>query len=174
MRKVILGLIIVVALGLPGASRARVTAKDVQVAARVLYFTATPFTGVVKLGIVYDPAIATSAADKQALSGILGTGLVVGSVTLVPVLVPLNKLNSTTVDVLFLTAGLGSVAAEVGTRAAAAKILCITTDLAATKAGYCAVSVQSDPKVQITINDAAAASSGVSFAAAFLLMVTEI
>jgi hypothetical protein len=46
--------------------------------------------------------------------------------------------------------------------------------VAATQAGNCAVSVQSDPKVQITVNKAAASASGVSFASAFLMMVTEI
>jgi hypothetical protein len=158
----------------PALSHAAVTAKDVEVAARVFNFTSPPYSGTVKLGIVYDPANASSAADEQALLGILGSGLTVGSVTLVPVPVPAAKLASTPVDVLFLTAGLGSEAAEVGTQAASAKILCITTDAAATQAGYCAVSVQSDPKVVIAVNKAAAAASGVSFTSAFLMMVTEI
>ncbi len=174
MRQILLGLVTIFAIVLPGTSHAQVTAKDIQVAARVLNFTATPFTGTVKLGIVYDPAIAASAADEQALAGILGGGLAVGSVTLVPVLVPIAKLASTPVDVLFLTSGLGAAAAAVGTQAASAKTLCITTDISATQAGNCAVSVQSDPKVVITVNKAAASASGVSFASAFLMMVTEI
>lgn len=180
MRKFSLGLNILgtlAVLGLasvPQAGRAQVTAKDIQVAARVLNFTATPFTGTVKLGIVYDPSIAASAADEAALTGLLGSGLAVGSVTLVPVPVPIGKLASTPVDVLFLTSGLGAAASAVGAQAASAKTLCITTDQAATQAGNCAVSVASDPKVQITVNKAAAAASNVSFASAFLMMVTEI
>lgn len=174
MRKFLLSLVGMVAIFIPVVSHAQVTAKDVQVAARVLNFTSTPFTGTVKLGIVYDPAVAASAADEQALTGILGSGLTVGSINLVPVPVPIAKLSSTPVDVLFLTSGLGAAGAAVGTQAASAKTLCITTDLSATQAGNCAVSVQSDPKVQITVNKAAASSSGVSFASAFLMMVTEI
>src|ERR1700757_723838 len=99
--KFLWGLIVLAAIVIPGASQAQVTAKDVQVAARVLNFTTTPFTGTVKLGIVYDPAIAASAADEQTLAGILGSGLAVGGVTLVPVPVPIAKLASTPVDVLF-------------------------------------------------------------------------
>jgi hypothetical protein len=174
VRKFLLSLVGMVAIFIPVASHAQVTAKDIQVAARVLNFTATPFTGTVKLGIVYDPAVAASAADEQALTGLLGSGLTVGSINLVPVPVPIAKLASTPVDVLFLTSGLGTAGAAVATQAASAKTLCITTDLSATQAGNCAVSVQSDPKVQITVNKAAASASGVSFASAFLMMVTEI
>ena len=174
MRKVFLSLIGAAVIFTPAVSHAQVTAKDIQVAARVLNFTSTPFTGTVKLGIVYDPAVAASAADEQALTGLLGSGLAVGGINLVPVLVPISKLTSTPADVLFLTSGLGTAGAAVGTQAASAKTLCITTDLSATQAGNCAVGIQSDPKVQITVNKAAASASSVSFASAFLMMVTEI
>jgi len=174
VRKISLGLFMMAMIFIPGVTHAQVTAKDVQVAARVLTFTSTPFSGTVKLGIVYDPANATSNADEQALTGILGSGLNVGSLTLVPVPVPIAKLSSTPVDAMFLTSGLGAAAASVQTQAVSGKTICITADLTATQAGYCAVSVQSDPKVQITVNKAAASASGVSFASAFLMMVTEI
>lgn len=158
----------------PLAAQAAVTAKDVQVAGRVLSFTNPPTSGNVKLGIVYDPGNAASAADEQALLGILGSGLNVAGVNLIPVPVTIGSVSSAQVGAFFLTSGLGSAGAAVGTAAAAAKILCLTTDLAATQAGYCAVNVQSDPKVQITVNKAAASASGVNFASAFLMMVTEI
>lgn len=158
----------------PLSARAAVTAKDIQVAARVLGFTNPPQTGSVKFGIVYDPAIASSAADEQALVGILGSGLAIGSVTLVPVPITMDKLGSTPANVLFLTSGLGADAAKVGAQADASKTLCVTTDLAATQAGSCAVSVQTTPSVQITVNKAAAAASGISFASTFMLMITEI
>jgi hypothetical protein len=152
------------------AAQAEVTAKDVQIAARVMSFTNPPFAGTVRLGIVYDPANAASTADEQSLLALLGNGLSVGNVQLVPVPVPIGQLGVTPVDVLFLTSGLGAKGALAGSQAAAGK-LCITTDAAATAAGYCAVAVQSEPKVQITVNTAA---SGVRFDSVFLLMVNEI
>jgi hypothetical protein len=158
----------------PGPAHAAVTAKDIQVAARVLGFTSTPVTGAVKVGIVYDPANVASAADAKTLLGIMGTGLTVGAVTLVPVAVPIASVGSPNADVLFLTSGLGAAAAQVGTAAADRKIMCITTDAAANAAGDCAVAVQSDPAVKITVNKAAAAASNVSFGTAFMLMITEI
>jgi hypothetical protein len=163
------------ALLVPAPGQAAVSAKDVEVAARVLNFTATPYAGRVRFGIVYDPNDADSTADERAILAIMGTGLSVGSIELVPVPVPIARLRTVPADVLFLTTGLdGGGAAAVGNRAAAAKTLCITTDLAATQAGECAVSVQSDPRVEITINAAAASASGISFGSAFLMMVTEI
>jgi hypothetical protein len=158
----------------PAAAGAAVTATDIQVAARVLGFTATPMSGTVKLGIVYDPANASSAADEAALLGILGSGLTVGSVTLVPMAVPIASVGSTAANVLFLTSGLGAGAAPAGAAAAAKKIICITTDAAANAAGDCAVAVQSAPAVKITVNKSAAAASGISFGAAFMMMITEI
>jgi hypothetical protein len=158
----------------PVAARATVTAKDIQVAARVLGFITTPVTGTVKLGIVYDPANAASMADERALLGILGSGLTIGNVTLVPEPVQLAKVGSADTDVLFLTGGLGASAAPVGAAAAARKEMCITTDIAAVQAGDCAVDVQADPTVQITVNKSVADSSGLSFGTDFLLMITEI
>ncbi len=174
VRKYLLSLVTIIMLVTPGAVKAQVTAKDVQVAARVLTFTSTPYSGTVKLGIVYDPSVAASNADEQALTGILGSGLAVGGITLVPVPVPISKISAVPVTAYFLTSGLGAAAAAVQAQAASAKTICITTDLSATKAGYCAVSVQSAPQVQITVNKAAATASNVGFASAFLMMITEI
>ncbi len=158
----------------PVQGHAAITPKDIQVAGRILGFTTTPFTGNVRIGIVYDPASMLSTADEHALLGILGNGLPIGNITLIPVPITIAKLASTPADVLFLTGGLGSKTAKVGAQARAAKILCITTDLSATEAGDCAVSVQTAPNIQITINKAASAASGIEFESAFMLMITEI
>ena len=157
-----------------GPCHAAVTERDIQVAARILGFTTNPLTGNVRVGIVYDPANARSKADEQALIGILGPGLVVGGITLIPVPITIENVFNTPANLLFLTAGLGSQAAEVGASARAFKILCMTTEVSATQAGECAVSVQTAPKVQITINRATAAASGITFESAFMLMITEI
>lgn len=168
-------LLAALALGLaPQAARAAVTPKDVQVVGRVLGFLSNPLSGDVRLGIVYDPANAASAADEQAMAGLLGSGLQVASVNLIPVPVPISNLAAAKVDVYFLVAGLGPQAASVGAQAAAQKAVCVTTDLTAVQAGSCAVAVQSDPKVQITVNKAALAGSGLAFGSAFMLMITEI
>jgi hypothetical protein len=165
---------VAVFLALAMPAQGAVTLQDVQVAARVLGFTANPPSGAVRLGIVYDPANAASVADEHELAGILGAGLAVGGVTLVPVPVTMRKLGSVPMDVVFLTGGLGSEAAQAEAFVEQKKMLCMTTDMAATAAGNCALGIQTEPKVAITLNAAAASDSDVSFAAAFVLMITEI
>lgn len=163
-----------VAITMPIAGHAAVTAKDIQVAGRVLGFTSDPLSGDVKVGIVYDPDNAISAQDEHALVTILGGGLTIGNIDLIPVPITIKQLATTSTDIIFLTEGVGAAAAKVGAQAAQEKIPCITTDLAATRAGFCAIGIQTDPKVQITINKVTATASDVYFTSAFMLMVTEI
>jgi ABC-type uncharacterized transport system substrate-binding protein len=155
-------------------ARADVTEKDIQVAGRVIGFINPPASGTLKIGIVYDASNAASSADEQALMGILGRGLTIAGVTLIPEPVPIAALAGTDAGLLFLTSGLGAAGMEVGNAANAKKILCITTDPAAVQEGACAVAVQTSPSVQIIVNKALLAASGISFDAVFLLMVTEI
>jgi len=159
---------------MPIASHAAVTAEEIQVAGRILALTSNPLSGDVKVGIAYDPNNALSAQDERTLMAILGRGLVVGNVNLIPVPITIDKITTIPTDIIFLTAGLGADAVKAGDQAAREKILCITTDLAATQAGFCALSLQIDTKVHITVNQATLEASGVSFSEAFMLMINEI
>jgi len=172
LRCAIFGMALLAAL--PAPANAAVTAKDIQVAGRVIGFVNPPASGTVKLGIVYDPSNAASRDDEQALMDILGSGLTIGGVTLIPEPVPIAQLSGTDANLLFLTGGLGSAGMAVASVADTKKILCMTTDTGAVQAGACAVAVQTSPSVQIIVNKALLAASGISFDTAFLLMVTEI
>ncbi len=175
-----LGAICAAAILTPAAGQAAATAvpatttREIQVAGRLLALTSNPLSGDVKMGIVYDPHDAASAQDERALAAILGSGLDVGDVTLIPVPIPIGRIGTSSTDIIFLTPGLGAEAALAGEQAVRKKILCITTDLAATQAGFCAVSLQIDTKVHISINVAALAASDISFTEAFMLMIREI
>jgi len=153
---------------------ADVTQTDVEVGGRVLGFLSTPLTGDTKLSVVYAPGNAASAAEQKALAGILGSGLKAGNVTFQPSAVELDKIDGVTGGVVFLTGGLGADGAKVAAMLKAKKLICMTTDLAAVQAGYCAIHLKSAPKVQITVNKALADQIGISFGAAFKLMITEI
>jgi hypothetical protein len=157
-----------------GPAWADVTQTDVEVGGRVLGFLSTPLTGDTKLSVVYAPGNAASAAEQKALAGILGSGLKAGNVTFQPSAVELDKIDSVAGGVVFLTGGLGADGAKVAAILKAKKLICMTTDLAAVQAGYCAIHLKSAPKVQITVNKALADQIGISFGAAFKLMITEI
>lgn len=173
VKRLVMGLAaLAAAAGVP--AWAEVTQTDVEVGGRVLGFLSTPLTGDTKLLVVYAPGNAASAAEQKALSGILGAGMKAGNVTFQPSAVELDKIDSVAGGVVFLTGGLGADAAKVAAALKAKKLICMTTDMAAVQAGYCPIHVKSAPKVQITVNKALADQIGISFGAAFKLMITEI
>ena len=162
-------------LGLLCASaRAQFTLNDLQIAGRALGFLEKPLSGDVRAGIVYMPEDSRSVAEADALKGLLGEGLRVGNVRLVPVLVPVAELSRTDVALFFLTAGITEAGTKSVTAAAVAKHTpCITTDLAQVRAGVCAMGVRAQPKIEIFVNRAAAASTNLAFSAVFRIMITE-
>lgn len=162
-------------LAIPAPGHADVTAKDVQVAARTFGFLATKPTGSLTLAIVYAPAIADSKAEADALSGLLGSGLAAGGVTLVPSLVPVDQLAKLAgAGAVFVTAGLSAHQDAVFAAAKAAKLLTMATDMGCVQSGKCVLGVRAEPKVQIVVNKAAAEACQIGFQPAFRMMISEI
>jgi hypothetical protein len=160
--------------GISGTAQAQFALSDLQVAGRALGFLEKPLTGEIKVGIVYTSANPHSFAEAQDIQTMLGGGLRVGNVTLSPVLVPLTDVSGTDVALFFLTEGVGSEAMRTAEAARSKRALCITTDLPQVTSGVCAMGVRSQPKVEILVNRAAAARTGMSFSAVFRMMITEI
>jgi hypothetical protein len=152
---------------------AQAVQSDLVVAARALGFLENPPTGDVTVGIVYAP-VAASRQDADALRVLLGAGLRVGNITLKPVLVGAGELGTADIDLLFLVSGLdeqtGIAAANLS---ATKKIPCITITTAYLEQGRCVMAVRSRPKVEILVNQAAAARSNTKFAAVFRMMIKE-
>jgi hypothetical protein len=155
-------------------ARAQFTLNDLQIAGRALGFLEKPLSGDVKAGIVYAPDDPRSVAEADALKGLLGQGLRVGNVRLVPVLVPVAELSRAGVALFFLTTGMTDADTKLVTAAAVAKRTpCITTDLSQVRAGVCAMGVRAQPKIEIFVNRAAAATTNLAFSAVFRMMITE-
>jgi len=151
-------------------ANAEFAAKDAQVMARVMGFMDQPPPATVNLGIVYD---AGTEKQAEALKAQLGGSLAAGKFTLVPTLVKIGDVGSANVNAVVLMAGTGG-AASVAAITKSKKIPCFTGDRALVQSGACLVGINTDPKVEILLNKALAASSGISFGAAFKMMITEI
>ena len=151
-------------------ANAEFAAKDAQVMARVMGFMDQPPPATVKLGIVYD---AGNQKQAEALMAQLGGSLSAGKFTLVPTLVKIGDVGSANVNAVVLMAGTGG-AASVAAITKGKKIPCFTGDRALVQSGACLVGINTDPKVEILLNKNLAASSGISFGAAFKMMITEI
>jgi len=160
------------ALAMPAA--AEVTETDLLVAGRAIGFIDNLKRGDLRVGIVYDPGVAQSAQQASELSTMMGGGLRIGNLVLKPVMLPIGKLGGDNSDLFFLTEGAGAEAANVGRASRARKIPCITYDLAQVRNANCTIGVQTQPKIEVFVNRAAAQDSGTDLAGVFRIMITEI
>ncbi len=155
-------------MGLASPAQAGFTAKDAQILGRVLGFLEPAPPSSVTLALVYDsPA---SQKEAEALAGqIAGKA---GNFTLVPKLVKASDLAGSGANAILVMDGVGGSAAADATKNK--KIPCFTGDTALVRSGGCLISIKTDPKVEILVNGALSKASGVSFGAAFRMMITEI
>jgi hypothetical protein len=156
----------------PGVASAD-AAKDLQVAGRALTFLENGPTGRATLGVVFDPSKPASVAEKNAVMAAIGGGYSAGTVTLVGKPVEAGDVGGVAgVNALYVTEGVNYAA--VGSAAKGKKLVTISSDLACVRSGACVMGVTTAPKVEITVNRAAAASVGAAFKAAFRMMIKEI
>ena len=149
------------------------TAKDLAVAGRALTFLENGPTGQAVLGVVFDPGKPGSVAEKNAVMAALGGGYPAGAVTLTGKPVEASEVGSVSgVAALYVTHGVNYGA--VGAAAKAKHLVTVGSDPACVASGACVMGVSTDPKVDITVNRAAAAAVGVAFKAAFRMMIHEI
>jgi hypothetical protein len=158
----------------PNPARADITAKDVQVMARALGFADKAPTGEVKIGIVFAPGNAASAAQADAVQKLMGDGVKAGNLVLKPVPVKIDEASGADVSAFLLIDGLGADGAKLAAVTKAKQKPCLTIDIAQVQNGSCAMGIKSEPKVEILVNKAAAEASGLSFAASFRMMITEL
>ena len=150
------------------------TRKDVQVAVRALAFLAPPPTGPVPVAVVYAPDNPTSTADAGAVMGWLEGESRTGAIEMRPTLLRANDLGRlVNYRVAFVTHGLETYYERIGNAASQGGVLTISTDPECARNAHCAMSVVSEPKVEITISNAAASAARVQFSTAFRILVNE-
>jgi hypothetical protein len=160
------------ALVAPAAAQAD-AAKDLQVLGRALTFLENGPTGRVTIGVVFDASKPASVAEKDEVMAALGGGFAAGGLTIVGAPVPVSALGGAGgVGALYVTEGVNYGA--VGAAAKAKKILTVSAGSACVTSGACVMGVTTVPKVEITVNRAAAAAVGATFKAAFRMMIKEI
>jgi hypothetical protein len=154
------------------ASAGSLSQKDVQILAKAIGFLEPPPSGAATVAIAYDPADPASKQDADAIAGYFGDGLKAGAAVLKPKVTEVGQLGGG--GFVAVVAASGVKIDQVSKAAQALHVACITSDAAAVQAGQCVMSVKSEPKVEIQISRAAAASSGVAFGSAFMLMAHAI
>ena len=162
-----------VAAAMPEMANAQMTPRNALAGARVLSFLQPALSGSVTAAIVYQPGDAGSEAEAQAIQQALGSGLVIGPLTLKPKRVSIDSLGGLAgAKVAFITRTVNSK--QLASAAAQHSIVTISSDPTCAQAGLCVVSISSGAKVQIVVSKAACAASRLKFGTAFLMLVKEI
>lgn len=159
--------------GLTRPGHADPSPRDLQAAVRALAFLENPPSGRAEIGIVYPADSAAGFARAQRIAAGFGDGLQAGSLTLHPRLVTIPGLQPAGLVALLLTEEAIPDAARVAAAVNGTGIVTITAGSAAADSGAAVLSVRSGPRMEIVVNRAAAQAAGVSFAAAFRMMIQE-
>ncbi len=153
------------------ANAASLSAKDAMIIVKALGFLEpAPAGGVV--AILYGPGNA-SKADAVDIAGLFGSGLTSSGGTVTAKPVDQAGLGDGAGYIAVIVAAGGSTDAAMAA-AKAHNIPCVTEALTDVQAGHCVMSVQTDPRVVITVNRAVAQAVGVHFAAALAMLIHEI
>jgi hypothetical protein len=148
------------------------SARDLKIIAKALGFLDPPApAGVV--AVVYDAGNAASKSDATDIAAAFGDGLASKSGSVTAKAVDLAGLGDGSGYVAVIVADGGPVGGAMSA-AKAHKIPCITGSMALVQSGQCIMAVQSEPKVDITVNHAAAAAAGIAFGSAFQMLIHEI
>jgi hypothetical protein len=153
---------------------AEVNETTLLVAARALSFLQRPLQGEIIVGIVYQPGSSQSALEARRLQAMMESGFRAGQLLLRPRLITLDELASSNVGLYFLTSDLGHAAAPLAQLSHNRQVPCVTTDIDQVRDGNCAMGVRAQPRVEILVNRAAAAATGMNFSEAFRVMITEL
>lgn len=146
--------------------------KDAVMAAmRTLNFVSLPAGSSVEAAITYDPSSDQSRSQAIALEGMLGSELRAGRIMIRVQKIPVTELQKATgLAVIILTDDLDAHFDKIERKAISGKILNVSFGMKCVEMKKCTMGVQTQPNVEIFVSEEAAASAGINFSAAFLLM----
>ena len=149
------------------------TGQDVQVMARALSFLQPPPSNEAWVAVVFAANDPASRRDADRIAALFGGGLRAGGTLLHARAMAADALAGGGAPAALIPAA-GAPVDAVMAAARARHALCVTPILADVEAGRCTMWVRTDARVQIVVNQAAAQSCGIGFAAAFRMMVREL
>jgi hypothetical protein len=145
--------------------------KDVQLMIRAIGFLQPRPADGGLVAIAYEASDPASRQDAEAIAGYFGGGLKAGQATLRPRVMDDRQLMAGGF-VAIITAS-GANIDRIAAAGHASHVPCLTGEVSLVRSGRCVLSVTSDSKVEITVSRAAAASDEITFALAFLMMITQ-
>jgi len=179
VRRIVGASIAAAAAALPAAApaaaageAAAITARDLEVVGRAAAFVEPRPDERISIAVVFDPADPSSRAAAEAAEAAAAGGIGAGRFSLSARAMPAGAALDGFV-VALLAPGTERIQPDVFAAAARAGVLTASTQEACGRAGYCVLWIRSQPRIDIRINRAAAAASGVAFDQVFTLMIKD-
>ncbi len=154
------------------AGAASLSAKSLKVLGSALSCLLPEPSGQLVMAIAYVAGDDASQKDAEALAALIGDGLHAGRAVFQPRLVDTASLGAGGYAAILAASGADGERLMGASRSA--RVLCVTADFAAVQAGRCVMAIRAEPRVEVLVNHAAAAVTGVELAPAFLMMIREI
>jgi len=160
---------------LPSQVFADVTKKDFQVIARSIGFLNNLPKGEETFTIVYDPSIQSSQDEARTLKEMFSKKKSIKGLKIRTQFVPIQHLSEIGAPkFIFVASNLGQHHAYINQIAQRNKTLSITLDRSCVESGNCILYINTDKRVDITVNKAAAERANIQFAPVFMVMVTTL
>ena len=168
----ILGIALVL-FTLAPAARAAVSEKDVLVIGRVVALLSDAPKGTVPITIVQGGD--ATRADTSDITAIIGSGKTIGAITFVANPMRYDQIENSPARILYIPDGMTPAELDrVFAVAVVHRLVTISTSDACLVAQRCAISVSSEPAVDIRLSVAASAATNVAFGSNFRMIVKEV
>lgn len=161
------------AAAIPPQAAAAVTRHDLDTCLRMLGFLQPVPNGVLDAAIVFPRGSAAGAQQARDIAALFGDGLPAGAATIRPRIVEAEALARENVALVILTPAAASASALVAQSVSGRAILTVAFDRAPVEADDVVMAVSAEPRVDILVSRIAAQKAGVSFAAAFRMLIRE-
>ncbi len=175
--RLFVGLISVAALltGIVDQSFGQVESRSFKVAVRTLRFVAEPPKGQTEVAIVFAPSDPQSKREAEEIQALLGEGLSIRGATLVPVLVPVDRLEALEGRrFAFIAGDLGEYQDAIFAATRKHGVLSIATRAECVEEGRCVMAVTTHPRVEVLVSRSASVASSIEFATAFRMLIREL
>lgn len=160
---------------LPSYAFADVTKKDFQVIARSIGFLNNLPKGEETFTIIYDPAISSSQDEARALKEMFSKKKSIKGLKIRTQFVPIQHIAEIGAPkFIFVTSNLGPHHGHINQVAQRHNSLSITLDRSCVESGNCILYINTEKRVDITVNKSAAERANIQFAPVFMVMVTTL
>lgn len=147
--------------------------KHVQVAMKSLKFAQPKIGSGAVVAIIYAQGDSASKALADSLSTFIASGKAVKKIKLTPKVMPADAVDLTGARLVFVTDAAIANISNIASAANSNQALTIASDTNCSVSGLCAMTIETDPKVQIYLSSDAAQNAGVSFSNAFMMLVKK-